>query len=311
MAKLIETPRRVDAVPELRVVRHRPRRVVRRLALVVAVMLVAGLVAGALARSMLNESETPEIASLVGSTAAPRLLAIFAEPGDELAAAGTLAQLDSSGVRTAAVYLTDGGAPAQGADSDEAQSRPAKLPPEVASAIGLDQVDSLGYEAATIADQDPAVIGKKVADIIAAFAPSTVLTLPAAVDANSREAHAVTGSIALNAVTQSGGGKAGPVTQIWTATLPEQRIGTWLPMPGAFSDYAAENENVLPEPTAAVSISGFAGQIHSAASVYDESMMDETQPWLGMLPAPVGPQVYYRVLDREYFSETFVGTPAG
>lgn len=301
MAQLIETPSRVEAVPELRIEVSHPRHILRRVILILVVVSALVLAAGVFARSTLNDSDTPELTSLVGARDAPRLLAVFAEPGDELVAAGALAQLDEQGVRTAVVYLTNG---------DPGDTSAAVARDDVAAALGLDQVDALGLDPGTIADQDPATVGKRVAEIISAFQPSTVLTLPEASGPNAREAHAVTGSIALAAITQSAAGGSSPVSKVWTATLPRQRIGSVLPMPGAFSQYAAENEDVLPDPSAAVPIAGFAEQIYAAASAYDASLMDRSQPWLGKVPSVLAPDVYYRILDREYFHEASGATPA-
>ena len=275
-------------------------------------LVLAGLILGGavVARNVYNDDTVPVIDSLVGASGPQSLIAVFAFPGDEIAAAGTLARLDQQGVRTTVVYYADNAPDAEDSGADRFQAEAAT------QALGVDEVIFLERPADSLQPDVALGLSRTVMPILADNPPAAVLTMDDEVGYNGSPARRAVAEAAKLAVTRGNAGQwaddfglvpdeqaptvAGSIA-LWQVVLAQPQLDWAVGNAAAFrGDFPVFDLTEAPAPSAAISITEAAGAKAAAVGEYSRGV-----PAVQVLPYSefVPPELYYRVLDREYFRE--------
>ena len=289
------------------------RRIARTLGLLALVLLVlAGLILGGavVARNVYNDDTVPVIDSLVNPDGPQSLIAVFAFPGDEIAAAGTLARLDQQGVRTTVVFYADTAPDAEDSGANRFQAEAAT------EALGVDEVIFLDRPVDSLQPDVALGLSRTVMPILAANPPAAVLTMDDEVGYNGSPARRAVADATRLAVTRGNAGQwaddfglvpedeaptvAGNIA-LWQAVLAQPQLDWAVDNAAAFrGDFPVFDLSEAPTPDAAISITEATGAKAAAVAEYSMGV-----PAVQVLPYSelVPPELYYRVLDREYFRE--------
>lgn len=262
--------------------------------LVLAVVLVGALLAGLtvggifLARSQFNDDSVPVIGSLVDPEGPQSLVAVFAFPGDEIAAAGTLAKLDQQGVRVTVVYFANAAPESEDSGATAAQADAS------AAALGVDDVVFLDAPTASL---DPALalgLSRNITPILADKPVGAVLTTDE-VGYNGSPQRAAVAAATLEAVAQT----EDPI-QVWQVVLAQPALEWAVANAASFQgNYPVAEIADAPKPTAAIDLSGVKAAKAAAVAQYSRGVPAvQTLPYAEIVPSGF----YYRALGKEYFT---------
>lgn len=261
------------------------------LALLVVALLIVGLVAAGvfLGRGQFNDDSVPVVGSLVDPEGPQSMVAVFAFPGDEIAAAGTLAKLDEQGVRVTVVYYADS------APTDEDSGATREQAEASTAVLGVDDVEFLD---APIGSLDPELalgLSRQLAPILADNPPAAILTTDE-VGYNGSPARAAVAAAALEAVEQS----ETPI-DTWQVVLAQPALEWAVNNAASFQGtYPVAEIGDAPKPTAAIEIDGVQAAKAQAVSQYSRGVPAvQALPYAEIVPSGF----YYRALSREYFTE--------
>lgn len=262
--------------------------------------LMAGKAAATLwlARGQVNDNDVPVSKDLFPESAPRTAMAIWAHPDDEITSAGTLSAMARSGAELTLVYLTAG----------EAAKHPHYSPKELAEVrrqeaeaagrtLGARHVAVLSYPDGGLPGHDGEMVKAEIAELIARFEPSLIISFDEQVGFYGHRDHVQTGRW-VREVVEAG---APSVRRLYQATLPRQMIALALKLVQAFRDqYPKEPEAGLPAPTVAVNITRQAAVKRALLDVHvsQAAVVDDVQPFARKAP----PWLYYRLFDREYFT---------
>jgi LmbE family N-acetylglucosaminyl deacetylase len=276
-------------------------RVLAALAGVILLIVVAGFF---LLRHAVNDGSVPVVPSTAALFApgAPRtVLAVWAHPDDEITAAGTLARMAAEGATVTLLYFTHGEAAHHtGFTADQLY----RMRPTEAKAAGdalHARVIVLDYGDSKLPQADGARAKGEIASLIATLRPSTVISFDERVGYYGHPDHAEVGRWTAEVVRAGMATPGYPVMRLYQATLPAPVIALARRHIAAFRDhYPADPAKGLPAPTVAVPI---ASEAYAKRAVLDAhksqvKVIDDVQPFGRKLP----PWLYYRLLDREYFT---------
>jgi LmbE family N-acetylglucosaminyl deacetylase len=281
----------------------RPRRLIRFLTILLAVLLFIPVAAFAGLNVYVNDRQIPVTADLFPAGAPRKLLVIFPHPDDEVTIAGTISLLRRApGTQVTIAHLTHGEKGPTGnivsrenlgaARADEAKAA-AKL-------LGAEEI-MLDYPDGGLTDTDPAKLKATIRSLIQQVQPSVILTYDDRVGLYGHPDHVLTGRY-VREVFEEDQAKAGfPVQRVYATTLPQPMIDLALKVSKTFRErYPKEPGQGLPAPTVAVKMAGEATVKGAVVRVHKTQwqVMGDLQP----LYDKITPWLYYRLFDREYFT---------
>jgi N-acetylglucosamine malate deacetylase 2 len=285
------------AAPEIRSrperARGRRRRVLRRFcaSLVACTLLLAGTLGAAHFVVIDRSADTLRATGLFVADTPTRALVVLDHPGQELAMAGTLAELEAAGAEVSLLALTAGIAPDSSHVDGEAEQRLADLT-ESAQRLGVDNVLPMPYPDGQTLMAEPMDAVDQISRAIDAVKPSILLT---SADATEGDAGAMAvGSYASTAAQREGSG----VTRVWRATRSHHELA-WNARLGGQSNFGE-----APAAQAAIRIdeqTQVKGALLDLYESIDADSMGSAYHAANTVPA----WLYFRFWDREYFSIAF------
>lgn len=230
-------------------------------------------------------------ASLIPTGAPARALVVLARPGDEVAMAGTLEQLDAAGVQVALLSLTKGEAAAPQLSQFNAKQLGKVRADELrraADELGVDEVTVGNVRDGTVMSADPQGALDDVVEQMRDFQP-TVILVPSAERVEDVDAAGLT-TLALNAAQDP----FSTVARVWQVTRSPREVAVVNKLAGQVITNPA-----LPAADVAVAVNTV-GQAKTAAiqmhGTQDPALAAD-YPGVHEIPAAA----YFRFFDREYF----------
>ncbi|MEM1368888.1 MAG: PIG-L family deacetylase [Cyanobacteria bacterium P01_H01_bin.15] len=272
--------------------------------LLLAILLLV-LVSGILAlRRYLQDARIPIISNFEFEKTPRRALLIFPHPDDEIIAAGTVRSLVEQGAQVSLLCLTEGDQGDTGGlvdAKDLGSTRRAELACS-AQILGIDQLDIFQYPDHGLAEIDADELKDLIWRKIEQYQPELVFTYDDAIGLYGHPDHILTSRYVLEVVHTHCKHPNFSVKHLYFATLPQGMIRAALSISEMFREcYPANPAAGLPTPTLAVRVTRF-GSFKKQAMLAHRTQwrtFDEIQPLCQLLP----PALYYRIFDREYFSE--------
>lgn len=270
------------------------------LPLIIAFFVVADLIliAFILARARLNDMKVPIRRDLFASGAPRRIMAIWAHPDDEITSAGALAALTGAGADLTLVYLTAGEAARDTGYSREELAIVRREEAKAAGALlGARHVEVLDFPDSGLTTTAPAVAKAAIAGLIDRFQPGVIVSFDEQVGFYGHPDHVQTGRWVREVVNEG----APSVTRLYQATLPKALVTLALKLVQAFRDnYPTDPARGLPPATLAFPIARQAKTKRRLLDVHKSQakIIADVQPYYDRVPA----WLYYRLLDREYFT---------
>jgi N-acetylglucosamine malate deacetylase 2 len=284
------------------------RRAVRIIAIALAILAgVTGVLLVALllvARAYVNDGDVPVVASLLGSDRErPHLMAIFPHPDDEITMAGTLRQHDRLGVETSLVVLGRGEAGPTGGlvPQDRLGETRAAEVRRAARVLGVDHVEVFSYPDGGLPGVDPARIKATIRAMIQRHRPAVIVTYDDRVGLYGHHDHRITGQLVREVFVEDRADPAFPVQRLYMTTLSRGMLDAAMRLSPTFRErYPRDPDRQLPAPDVAVRVTDHGAAKYAAMAAYATQweVFRSLQPFHDVLPS----WLYYRWLDREYFS---------
>ncbi len=243
-----------------------------------------------------------------------RIMFIFPHPDDEITSVGTLKSLDSQNIPTALLTFTRGEAGDHGGLVQETDPirkkeklgkiRYAELK-AVGQLIGLDSQDILNFPDSGLQNIPADSIKKIILSKIYQFRPTILFSYDDKVGLYGHLDHRLIARYTKEVFTENVGKEAFPVRKLYQVTLPEPMIRLALKISKGFQqNYPKDASKGLPKPSFAVDIHDF-GKFKRDAMLLHQSQkatFNDMQPYFDK----ISPEIYYRIFDKEYFSEVII-----
>jgi N-acetylglucosamine malate deacetylase 2 len=258
-------------------------------------------------RRQLQDDSVP----IAGNFQDERVMFVFPHPDDEITCARTLKKLDEEGNETILLTLTKGEAGTTNGLVDESdpfqkkvalgQLRQQELQ-AVGQLLGIDRLEILDFPDYGIEDIDPDLLKKLLKDKIEYYQPTILVTYDDRIGLYGHPDRIAIARYLKEIFLQLQERANFSVKKLYQVTLPLPTIQTALKISESFrQNYALFANNTLPTPTMAVKISQF-GKFKRDAMLLHRSQrptFDEMQPFFALFP----PFIYFRVFDKEYFTQ--------
>ncbi|MBW4619722.1 MAG: PIG-L family deacetylase [Cyanosarcina radialis HA8281-LM2] len=249
--------------------------------------------------------------TIAGNFQGEKVMFVFPHPDDEITCAGTLKKLNEESNETILLTLTKGEAGTTNGlvdESDPFQKKAAlgRLRQQeleaVGQLLGLDRLEIFNFPDHGIEDIDPDLMKKLLKDKIEYYQPTILVTYDDRIGLYGHPDHIAIARYVKEIFLQGQEKSGFSVKQMYQVTLPQPTIATALKISASFrQNYALFANNTLPAPTMAVKISKF-GKFKRDAMLLHRSQrptFDEMQPYFALVP----PFIYFRIFDKEYFTQ--------
>ncbi|MGV1003565.1 MAG: PIG-L family deacetylase [Candidatus Nanopelagicales bacterium] len=273
--------------------RGRTRRAGRR---IWATLTTGGLVAAmgvVTAHYLMIDQSADQVraASLIPTGAPARALVVLAHPGDEVAMAGTLQQLDAAGAQVSLLSLTKGEAQAPQLAQFSSKRLGKVRADELRRAgeeLGVEQVTVAGFADGQLMTADPGAALDTLVKRVVKFRPS-VLLVPSPELADDADGAGLL-TLAINAAQDP----FSTVARVWQVTRsPREVAGINRVAGGVVTNQA------LPTADVAVSINSAAIAKAAVIEIHGTQNPDLSADYPGVHEIPAA--AYFRFFDREYF----------
>ena len=271
------------------------------------ILILAGVLAavGAFiaARDRLNDAATPVVSGLTLPGEPPRVMAIWAHPDDEVAAAGALYQTaQRPGAHVVIVHLTAGEA-----------ARASGLPPTVLAEarrgeaqaagrlLGAAKTYVLNFPDGGLCATAAGPVKSVLSDLIDQHRPAVLVSFDDRVGYYGHPDHVQAGRWVREIFQERCADDAFTPLRLYQATLPPPLIALARRHVKAFRDRYPENpDEGLPPPSIGIRIVRSAAVKRRLLDVHktQAQVMADVQPFYDKVPA----WLYYRLFDREYFA---------
>lgn len=257
-------------------------------------------------RTRLQDDSVPVTNELLGE----KVMFIFPHPDDEITCAGTLKMLDTKGSETILLTLTHGEAgPTNGLIDAADPQKKAKLGQlrkqeleSVSKLLGIDHLEILDFPDHGMEDIPPQLVKKTLEEKIIFYQPTVIVTYDDKIGFYGHPDHLLVARYLKEIFLQERDRPNFPVKKLYQVTLPTPMIKTALLISESFrQSYKALTEQGLPLPTMAVKITDYGSYKREAMLLHrsQRATFDEMQPYFAQFP----PFIYFRVFDKEYFTQ--------
>jgi N-acetylglucosamine malate deacetylase 2 len=289
----------------------------KKLAFILITLLL--LIVGVLAyfRANIQDEDVPQIETLIPPNTAPKALAIFAHPDDEITIIGTMRMLKQQGVQTGICYMTKGEAGLNGSIIDVAKikeladtslntlkkqlgERRSKEVDAVANILELNHHEMFDFPDSGTSNIPMDSLKKVVRSVIQKYQPSVLFTLDDKVGLYGHPDHRNVSRAVLEVFRENKGKSNFSPQKLYQVTLPKDMIAFALKIADGFrKNYPKDPNKGLPPADFCVYISPYGHFKRDAmlAHVSQRPTFDDMQPGFATVP----PWLYFRVFDREYF----------
>ncbi len=259
-------------------------------------------------RSRLQDDTVPVVKNW---QADEKVMFIFPHPDDEITCAGTLKLLDSLGIKTILITLTQGEAGATNGlvdESDPVQKKVnlGQLRREellaVGEVLGIDHLEVFDFPDSGIQETSADLLKQLIQAKIDYYQPSIVVTYDDKIGFYGHPDHRLVAGYIKDIFLENRDRAGFPVKKLYQVTLPKPMIETALKISESFrSNYPTLAENGLPSPTVSVKITPFGNYKREAMLLHrsQRPTFDEMQPYFDKVP----PFIFFRIFDKEYFAE--------
>lgn len=233
---------------------------------------------------------------------------IFPHPDDEITSAGTLKLLDNEGIETSLITFTHGEAGGSNGlvnetDSIKRKDTLGKIREKelmaVGQLLGIDNQEILDYPDSGIKNLSPEPLKKVIREKIARYQPTVLFTYDDVIGLYGHPDHRLIAQYTKEIFYAERGTNGFPVKKLYQVTLPQPMIETARKISASFRKNFGNA--TLPAPTMAVKIT-HEGDFKKQAMLLHVSQrptFNDMQPYFDKIPV----WIYYRIFDKEYFSE--------
>jgi LmbE family N-acetylglucosaminyl deacetylase len=257
-------------------------------------------------RSNLQDDSVPEVHDFKGQ----RFMFVFPHPDDEITSAGLIKLLGQQGVEATLITLTRGEAGDSNGLIDDPDPVQEKLKlgqlrtrelEAVSQRLGIAHLEIFDFPDGGLNGLAPEDLKSLIQAQIEHYRPTVLVTYDEVVGLYGHPDHRITAAYVKDIFLQNYGQPSFPVKQLFQVTLPKPMIQTALKISDTFHQNEGISISDLPAPTFAVKMSAF-GQDKRDAMLLHQSQkrtFDDMQPFFDRLP----PWLYFRLFDKEYFTE--------
>lgn len=233
-----------------------------------------------------------------------KVLVVFAHQDDELLVAGTIAGLDTAGVETALLNLTngDGERRREGQSVDHLASERAAELQAVADVLCMDAVEQGFFSDRGFMDVSDAEIKHVILDKIHHYQPNTIITWDTAKGLYGHPHHVRVGKLVLEVCQENRENLEFPVDAVYSTTVPvwiREALKRLSPM--YRRHYYEINSGESIEPEFSLRTKNFAEHRRAAFAVYSKRGATQSLNPLSGFPNVVEDFVF----DREYFYQSY------
>lgn len=264
-------------------------------------------------RSQLQDDSIPVLEQF--AQASDKVMFIFPHPDDEITCAGTLKQLDEQGIETILLTLTKGEAgPTSGLIDESSPSKKAQLADlrqqelqSSAKLLGIDHLEILDFPDGGIQDIPSETIRAILYDKIQVYQPSILVTYDDQIGLYGHPDHIEVARHLKDLFLEFHSQQNFSPSQLYQVTLPRPMIEIALKISDTFRKNYHNSQDGLPPPDLAIKIAQWGydkRQVFESHRSQKDSLSD-LQPYYDKFP----PFVYFRVFDKEYFTQVKPETP--
>ncbi len=280
---------------------------IKKILLILSSLILFSLGLGYLLRQQIQDDSISEAPNFGNQ----RVMFIFPHPDDEITSAGTLKLLDSQQIPTALLTFTKGEAGDSGGlvshnDSLHKKEKLGNIRSSelraVGKLLGIDSQDILDFPDSGLQNIPSDTIKKIILEKIKQFRPTVLVSYDDKVGLYGHLDHRLIARYAKEVFLENTGKNHFSVNRFYQVTLPKPMIRLALKISSGFQkNYPKNPSDGLPNPTIATDIHSF-GRFKRDAMLLHKSQkatFNDMQPYFDVVP----PQIYYRIFDKEYFSE--------
>jgi LmbE family N-acetylglucosaminyl deacetylase len=232
------------------------------------------------------------------------VMVIFAHPDDEIAIAGTLAQMKrQSNLQIVGVYLTAGEAGKTGGlvpKEKLAETRAQELQ-EAGKILGLQQLEILGFPDSGLKNTSPDTVKAALLAVIERYQPQVIISFDDKVGLYGHSDHLHTGRWLLEVCRQNTDAANFPVRQVYCPTLTDGMIELAMTISQTFKkNYPKGPNEGLPPPNFGIDISKQGKEKLQAIQAHrtQKHVFDDVFPFHDC----IAPQWYFRLFGEEYYA---------
>lgn len=232
------------------------------------------------------------------------VMIIFAHPDDEIAIAGTLAQMkQQNDLQIVGVYLTAGEAGKTGGlvpKEKLAETRMQELQ-NAGQILGFQELEMLGFPDSGLKNISPDTAKAALLTVIERYRPQVIISFDDKVGLYGHPDHLHTGRWLLELCRQHADSVGFPVRQVYCPTLTDGMIELAMTLSQTFKrNYPQDPAKGLPPPDFGVSISEQGKEKLQAIQAHrtQKHIFDDVFPFHDC----ISPQWYFRLFGEEYYA---------